>query len=455
MPTQTWQFYAWGLQLTWLFFVFAFGACIGSLVNVLVYRLPRGIGVVTPPSACPKCNTQLTFRENLPIIGWLLLKGRCRYCREKVSPEYPIVEAAVAVLFAAFYVLWFVLPGEFPRGGAVFLGIDWSRIRPEWALNSLPVSVPLFVMTLLLLGSLVAMTIVDAKTFTIPLVLTWVPAIVGLLVHVGTAVYVEHWMIGGRLRSVAPAFNWALPTPVDVVRDPRGWVGGWGGLYATVGAMIGLGIGMILLWTGLVRRSFLDYAEWEKRALPDAGASEVQAGTPAPAESATERPADVWIQYPHARREMIKELAFLAPCVALGLLGWYAANWWGPTTPAPLWVTVLAGVLLGYLVGGGVVWGVRVLGSLGFGKEAMGLGDVHLMAGVGVCLGWIDATLAFFLAAFVGLVITAVQLAFGGGAKRTMPYGPSLAIATVLVLLTKPAIEAGLACLLGHPVNIP
>jgi leader peptidase (prepilin peptidase)/N-methyltransferase len=155
-------------------------------------------------------------------------------------------------------------------------------------------------------------------------------------------------------------------------------------------------------------------------------------------------------------------MAFLGPAAALAMLGWYlgkaiAAGGTVPLLPSlpPLWLEVLGGVLIGYLVGGGIVWGVRILGSIAFGKEAMGLGDVHLMAAVGACLGWIDATLAFFGAAFVGLAWTLLGVVFSGAFQRAMPYGPYLAVATGLVLLCKPALEAGLALVVGGPVNIP
>jgi leader peptidase (prepilin peptidase)/N-methyltransferase len=84
----------------------------------------------------------------------------------------------------------------------------------------------------------------------------------------------------------------------------------------------------------------------------------------------------------------------------------------------------------------------------------MGLGDVHLMAAVGACIGWINSTVAFFAAAFVGLFWVLLATLFGGGLRRTMPYGPYLAVATVLVLLFKPVVEAGLSRLAGHAVRI-
>jgi leader peptidase (prepilin peptidase)/N-methyltransferase len=178
----------------------------------------------------------------------------------------------------------------------------------------------------------------------------------------------------------------------------------------------------------------------------------------------------MWIQYPHARREMIKELAFLAAPVVFALIGgWLAheiiartAGWQldarlgtlTTTAHVPLWLSALSGVLLGYLVGGAVVWFVRVFGSLAFGKEAMGLGDVHLMAAVGACLGWIDATIAFFLAAFVGLAWALIGAVFGG-LRRQLPYGPHLAVASVLVLLLKPWIETALRAILHAPIDLP
>ncbi|MCH8270326.1 MAG: prepilin peptidase [Planctomycetes bacterium] len=154
---------------------------------------------------------------------------------------------------------------------------------------------------------------------------------------------------------------------------------------------------------------------------------------------------------------MLKELVFLTPCL-LGVVaaGWIAQAWFGGhRSMPPLWVQALSGVCLGYLVGGGVVWTVRIFGSLAFGKEAMGLGDVHLMAAVGACLGWIDATVAFFIAAPIGLIWTLLAVVFGKGLSRTMPYGPYLALATLAVLLGKPLVQLGLNALIQPPPYAP
>jgi prepilin signal peptidase PulO-like enzyme (type II secretory pathway) len=522
-------------RITWLVFVFAFGACAGSLMNVLVYRLPLGLGVVTPPSACPACETRLTWRENIPVFGWLFLRGRCRFCKSRISAEYPLVEAFVGLLLAVTFYLWYLAPVD-----ATFLGIHIGHIRPEWALSdrfdAFPRQTwPFFVVLAVLLPLLVAMTLVDFKTCTIPLPLPWAAAVTGLVFHTGYAIYFS--ASHANLPRFAPGWLWAIATPGgNEPNTPHAWW--WIG--ASFGGMVGLGIGVWLLEKGHIRRSFADYHEWEEQALAELGKAQGDPGHPGSNNSAPStpehglKPTDarrppphllgpvaafvgtlltfsvagwllsrvtavpawvglavgglaapavagrlharqhgpsepvetdagdpaMWIAYPHARREMLKELIFLAPCLALGAVSGLIAARMGQYQTPPLWVAVLAGVCMGYLIGGGVVWGVRIFGSLGFGKEAMGLGDVHLMAGVGACLGWIDAALVLPLAAFVGLLWTLISALSGGGMKRTMPFGPYLAAATVLILFGKPLIESGLTQMLAIPptqpgVNLP
>jgi len=446
---------AWIPNIVALLFAFAFGACVGSLTNVLVFRLPRGIGVVTPPSACPSCGTRLTWRENVPVFGWLMLRGRCRFCGTKISPEYPIVEAVVGLLFAAFYALWYIVPTHCPD--AAIAGIRLASIAPGYAAAGFAQSWPPFILLLILLGSLVAMTIVDAKTFTIPLVLAWVPAAFAAVVHPLYALWYQNSLRGSvRLR---PSWEWIIASPD---REGWFWIGG------SIGAILGVVVANLLLHFGLIRRSFADYEEWEAKALaerraegsrpPQNAAAADPTGPVAPPVDPPFDPAnppvDLWVQYPHARREVLKEAVFLAPVLGLGFAGarvahWLAGPWtpnpvipFGPDVPAvvaPLWLVALSAVLLGYLIGAGVVWGVRILGALAFGKDAMGLGDVHLLAAIGACVGWVDAVLAFFLAAFVGLLWAIVGAVSGGRLRRVLPFGPYIAIGAVLAILLKPA----------------
>ncbi len=78
-----------------------FGAVVGSFLNVVAYRLPRHESLVSPGSHCPNCNTPVKPYDNVPVLGWLLLRGRCRSCRAPISPRYPAIEGLAAVLAVA------------------------------------------------------------------------------------------------------------------------------------------------------------------------------------------------------------------------------------------------------------------------------------------------------------------------------------------------------------------
>jgi leader peptidase (prepilin peptidase) / N-methyltransferase len=77
------------------------GAAAGSFLNVVIWRVPRGESIVSPPSHCPNCDERIKARDNIPIVSWLLLQGRCRNCGEPISRRYPLIEALVGVVFAA------------------------------------------------------------------------------------------------------------------------------------------------------------------------------------------------------------------------------------------------------------------------------------------------------------------------------------------------------------------
>lgn len=79
----------------------AFGLAFGSFLNVVAYRVPLGLSVVRPPSACPTCNAPVRPRDNIPVISWFLLRGKCRDCDSPISFRYPVVEALTGALFAA------------------------------------------------------------------------------------------------------------------------------------------------------------------------------------------------------------------------------------------------------------------------------------------------------------------------------------------------------------------
>jgi len=128
-------------------FCFVLGLIIGSFLNVVIWRVPRGESVVSPPSHCPRCDAAISPRDNVPVVSWLLLRGACRHCGERISARYPAVELLTGVVFA---------------GLAARLGYDWA--------------LPAF---LYLGGVCVALALIDLDTKRLPNVLTLPSYVVG------------------------------------------------------------------------------------------------------------------------------------------------------------------------------------------------------------------------------------------------------------------------------------
>ena len=83
--------------------IFAYGLCFGSFLNVCIYRLPRGKSIITPRSACPSCGDPIPLYHNLPVLSWLILRGKCRSCKQPISPRYLVVEILTGLLFLGCY----------------------------------------------------------------------------------------------------------------------------------------------------------------------------------------------------------------------------------------------------------------------------------------------------------------------------------------------------------------
>lgn len=123
------------------------GLLVGSFLNVVVWRVPRGESVVSPPSACPSCGHRVRSRDNVPVLSWLLLRGRCRDCRAPISRRYPLVELAGAVLFglaAAFAGASWTLPALLYLAAVglalTLIDLDVHRLPNAIVLPSYPVA---------------------------------------------------------------------------------------------------------------------------------------------------------------------------------------------------------------------------------------------------------------------------------------------------------------------------
>ena len=91
------------MELALILIIIAFGLATGSFLNVIIYRVPRQESIVWPGSHCPKCGEELSWYDNIPLLSWFWLRGRCRYCGRPISWQYPLVELGTAVLFVAAF----------------------------------------------------------------------------------------------------------------------------------------------------------------------------------------------------------------------------------------------------------------------------------------------------------------------------------------------------------------
>ncbi|TDN45305.1 leader peptidase (prepilin peptidase)/N-methyltransferase [Curtobacterium flaccumfaciens] len=214
-----------------------FGLLIGSFLNVVVYRVPAGLSVVNPPSACPKCGHEIRGFDNVPVLSWLVLRGACRDCGARISARYPLVEAATAGLFA------------------VVAGVVLSRAAG--AGTALVPTIGMLVVLLYLMGITVALALIDLDTHRLPDKIV-LPAyvVLGVLLTATSAASGDWWALGraaiGMAVLVTVYFGLAVAVPGGMgMGDVKlaGVLGfvlaylGWGPL--AVGAFGGFALGAI------------------------------------------------------------------------------------------------------------------------------------------------------------------------------------------------------------------
>jgi leader peptidase (prepilin peptidase)/N-methyltransferase len=330
-------------------------------------------------------------------------------------------------------------------------------LRPDFSGPGLEATWLIFVVNGILLAGLLAATLIDARHFIIPLQIPWTITLIAFVL-LPTAVAMWPWAVrtidmpggasgggGGavmllpseRLAGIeepyrhAAAVRVALQTRSDEpVRISAAPLVSSRAATMAIGSLAGLILANVLLWFGILPRSFDD---------EPVSAGEVD-------HHAADDP-EAWLQHPHPRREVLKECVFLSLPAAGAVIGYLLAF-----DEAGLIWRAIGGTVLGYLAGALTVWATRIGGTLGFGKEAMGLGDVHLMGAVGAVCGWQVGVVAFFVAPFIGLTWTAGA---AGISKllhreiRIIPYGPHLAAATVAVMVMREPVMTYFGMLMG------
>ena len=133
--------------------LFVFGCVIGSFLSVVAHRLPRGEGFVTGRSKCPECGAEISARDNIPVVSWLLLRGRCRSCGEPISPRYPLIEVGLGALWAATYLILEDGPGYQLALGLVLCALLVTITLTDLDLRVIPNA-------LVILGAVVAVVVV-------------------------------------------------------------------------------------------------------------------------------------------------------------------------------------------------------------------------------------------------------------------------------------------------------
>jgi len=205
--------------------VFLFGAAVGSFLNVVIYRLPAGLSLLHPPSRCPHCHTRLRPYDNVPVLGWLWLRGRCRYCRAPIAIRYPLIEAFTGGLFLATFGLF---------------GLSWLTVS-YWVL----------------LSWLIALAFIDLDTLTLPNALTQSGLVLGLgmqfalpLLQTGAWTNAIQGLMGGIFGAVLGIWLFDLITLFASAALGQTAMGGGD---AKLAAMLGAWLG----WQGVLLSGFL------------------------------------------------------------------------------------------------------------------------------------------------------------------------------------------------------
>ena len=448
------------------------GLCLGSFLNAVIYRLPRQYSLHSPLwSICPACRHRVKWYDNLPVVSFILLRGRCRNCDVPISTRYLVIETTMALIVLMLLDAFFI--GQV-RAGLIDSRFGLTdRLWSDW---------PIFLAHIILFSSLLPMSAIDLEHYWVDVRFTnfaaaagfvlhtlWTPrhstewvrpcdatAVVCLCALIGMGIY---WLVlVCQLHDTPEALDdeevYEPPRPPSPeVKSPRrpppslaspsravGWVSGLMLLGLFTILLLDEGADMQLRHTGrglLPLTLFFGLIVWE---------------------SSVQRVSDQQIidaiheERYLARRMVLHEFAHLLPALIGGLLGWWIMHSGenlsgtvsqavharvisGDSGPFRHWSPLmgLATAASGYMIAGAVGWAVRIFFTLVFGKEAFGVGDIHLMAAAGCIAGWPIVVIGFFLTCGLALMGWVASLPFKR--SRALPLGPWLSLAFLTVTL--------------------
>ena len=239
--------FLWHIRDVVIAFFFLLGIVVGSFLNVCITRIPEGVSIVTPSSRCPRCETPIKAYDNVPLLGWVWLKGKCRSCGLRISPMYPLVELLTGLLFVACY-----------------LDFGVTQAAVKWAFFTC---------------LMVILTITDLRVRILPDVVNWPGVVVGLFFSAlvpsddGTAL----WLSVGYFHRVPPPYVlglldallgavlgsmllWGTAALYKVVRGREGMGLGDVKMMAMVGSFLGLRATFLTILLGTLLGSIVGVA---------------------------------------------------------------------------------------------------------------------------------------------------------------------------------------------------
>ena len=386
------------LTMPFVFYAIAaaiLGLLIGSFLNVVIHRVPLGESVIFPNSHCPHCSAAIRPVDNIPVISFLLLKGRCRTCHASISWRYPAVELLTAAIFIIV---------------AVKSGLTWQTG-----------------LELVFACVMISLVFIDAIHHLLPNVITY-PAIVFALAAATAR--------AGWGEPINYSFDISFVFQSADASFPRISAAVIGGLLLAMAAPLF----WFLDWLDLLL--YNKYFEWE-----DMNAESEE-------ENRADNLSSEFTQSEHPTNPVSTTLASeeeaerryrrtISAAMIFGLVvaaTWaIAVLWLSPKFPdafsqayGGLWRAVVAA-----LIGSVPIWWLRAAYFYIRGAEGMGLGDVKLMAIIGAFLGWQGAIGVLLFGSILGSV-TGIYMAWRSqrGLKTALPFGVCLGIAALIVLLT-------------------
>lgn len=363
---------------------FVFGLLVGSFLNVVIWRVPRGESIAFPGSHCGSCGAPVRPYDNIPLLSYAMLGGKCRACKAKISFIYPAVELLTGLLFLAVM----------------------YKSGPTWVT----------IAEMIFVAVLVSLTFIDARHQLLPNVITY-PAFLFSLAAITALAGWGSWF-GASVDDVAYLRFFYPPS------DHHPDVFNSGGCGAV---LLALAVPALYLIDWLDDILFGKYFEQNEEEENHASSHEME--------------DELNIQRRHNRIILATGIAGLLLAIVWAIEGYRIA------TSGVIGVIDINGdayklayinllrACLGALVGGGIIWLLRTAYFLTRGSEGMGLGDVKLMAVIGAFLGWQQSILVIIIGSLAGSVVGIILARKSADGMRTaLPFGVFLGPAAILAL---------------------